>query len=328
MVRLSAERLAHAAFLYYVQGLSQMEVAKQLGVTRSNVSRMLTAAREQYIVKFEIAYPLNRDPALEQRLLARFSEEGLSEVIVVPGRETGVGTASHGLLAVGQAGCDWLDKNLQDGQTLGLCWGSTVEAMVDSAHFNRRVDVEVVQLAGELSIDSRFSGHDLVRNLAEKLGGRYRYFNAPATTQDEAAAAALVQTEQVANALALARTSDVAVLGIGEYGKDSSNLFLQRAGASEDEVQEAVHLGAVGQISGRFYDRSGKQLDLSINRRIISLDLDDLKGINTVVAVASGSTKAEAVSAAIRGGLVDVLIVDSALGSALEAVPFELRPVA
>lgn len=318
MVRLSAERLAHAAFLYYIQGLSQMEVAKQLGVTRSNVSRMLTAAREQYIVKFEIAYPLDRDHVLEQRLLAKFSEDGIAEVIVVHGRETGVAMSSRGLLAVGQAGCGWLDKNLRDGQVLGLCWGSTVEAMVDSAHFNRRVDVEVVQLAGELSIDSRFSGHDLVRNLAEKLGGRYRYFNAPATTKDEAAAAALIQSEQVASALALARTSAVAVLGIGQYGMDSSDLFLQRAGASEDEIREAVERGAVGQISGRFYDSSGKQLDLSINRRIISLDLDDLRDIETVVAVASGDSKAEAVSAAVRGGLVNVLIVDSALGNALE----------
>jgi DNA-binding transcriptional regulator LsrR (DeoR family) len=192
--------------------------------------------------------------------------------------------------------------------------------MVDSAHFNRRVDVEVVQLAGELSIDSRFSGHDLVRNLAEKLGGRYRYFNAPATTQDEATAAALMKTEQVANALALGRTSDVAVLGVGQYGMDSSNLFLQRAGASDDEIREAVELGAVGQISGRFYDREGKQLDLAINRRIISVDLDDLREIETVVAVASGSNKAGAVAAAIRGGLINVLIVDSSLGQSLEAV--------
>lgn len=318
MVRLSAERLAHAAFLYYIQGLSQMEVAKRLGVTRSNVSRMLTAAREQYIVKFEIAYPLDRDHVLEQRLLAKYSSNGISEIIVVPRRESELGISSQSLLAVGQAGCGWLDNNLRDGQVLGLCWGSTIEAMVDSAHFNRRVDVEVVQLAGELSIDSRFSGHDLVRNLAEKLGGRYRYFNAPATTQDEATATALVQTEQVATALALARTSDVAVLGIGQYGMDSSDLFLQRAGASEEEIREAVERGAVGQISGRFYDSSGKQLDLSINRRIISVDLDDLREIETIVAVASGNSKAEAVSAAIKGGLVNVLIIDSALAHALE----------
>jgi DNA-binding transcriptional regulator LsrR (DeoR family) len=129
-----------------------------------------------------------------------------------------------------------------------------------------------------------------------------------------------MKTEQVANALALGRTSDVAVLGVGQYGMDSSNLFLQRAGASDDEIREAVELGAVGQISGRFYDREGKQLDLAINRRIISVDLDDLREIETVVAVASGSNKAGAVAAAIRGGLINVLIVDSSLGQSLEAV--------
>ncbi|WP_334173062.1 sugar-binding transcriptional regulator [Sinomonas sp.] len=318
MARLSAERLAHAAFLYYVQGMSQMEVAHALGVTRSNVSRMLSAAREQYIVRFEISYPLDRDPLLEQRLLSRFSHDGVREVVVVPARETGVGRESHGLLAVGQAACNWLDRNLKDGQVLGLSWGRTTEAMVDSAHFSRRVDVEVVQVAGELSIDSRFSGHDLVRNLAEKLGGRYQYFNAPATTPDEATASALSQTQQVAQALSAARASDVAVLGIGQYGMGSSELFLQRAGASAAELKEAQDHGAVGQISGRFYDSEGRQLDLAVNRRILSLDLEDLKQIPTVVGVASGERKAQAVRAAIRGGLVHVLVLDSPLALALE----------
>lgn len=318
MARLTTERLAHTAFLYYVQGLSQMEVAKALGVTRSNVSRMLGAAREQYIVRFEISYPLDRDPALEQRLLNLFSSEGIREVIVVPARETGVGKTSHGLLAVGQAGSNWLDLNLKDGQILGMCWGGTVEAMVDSAHFSRRVDVEVVQIAGELSIDSRFSGHDLVRNLAEKVGGRHQYFDAPATTPDETTALALSQTPQVAGALSVARASNVVVVGIGQYGMGSSELFMQRAGASQEEVQEAIDKGVIGQISGRFYDREGRQLDLAVNRRILSLDLEDLKEIPTVVAMASGQEKALAVRAAIKGGLVQVLVVDSTLASTLE----------
>lgn len=317
MVRLSAERLAHVAFLYYVQGLSQMEVAQALGVTRSNVSRMLSAAREQYIVRFEISYPLNRDPALEKRLLTRFTSKGIREVIVVPARESGIGDASHGLMAVGQAGSRWLDMNLTDGQVLGMCWGGTVEAMVDSAHFSRKVDAEVVQIAGELSIDSRFSGHDLVRNLAEKLGGRHQYFDAPATTPDEATALVLSQTPQVAGALSAARASDVVVVGIGQYGMGSSELFLQRAGASRDELKEALSRGVVGQIAGRFYDSEGRQLDLALDRRILSLNLDDLTRIPTVVAMASGQAKAPAVRAAINGGLVQILIIDSTLASAL-----------
>ncbi len=319
MARLSQERLAHVAFLYYVQGLSQAEIARSLNVTRSNVSRMLTSAREQSIVRFEITYPLDRMPGMERSLLARFASEGVREAIVVPNLESGIGRASQSLMSVGRAACSWLDTNLSAGQVLGLCWGSTIEAMVASAHFNQRIDVVVVQLAGELSIDSRFSGHDLVRRLAEKLGGGYRYFNAPAATPNEATTLALKSTPQVAESLAAARLADVAVLGIGEYGFGSSDLFFQRAGASKQEILEADNAGVVGQMSGRFYDANGRQTDLSINRRILSLDLDEVREIETVVAVVSGEHKGRATRAAIAGGLVNVLVVDDSLARALLA---------
>lgn len=317
MARLSQERLAHVAFLYYVQGMSQADVATALNVTRSNVSRMLTSAREQSIVRFEISYPLDRDPLAEKRLLEKFETEGVREVIVVPNHETGVGRESSALLSVGRAACDWLDGNLTAGQVLGLCWGTTIESMVASAHFDRHIDVEVVQLAGEHSIDSRFSGHDLVRRLAEKIGGSYRYFNAPAVTPDAATAVALSNSPLVAQALTVARSSDIAVLGIGEYGSGSSDLFLRRAEASEAEISEATAAGAVGQMSGRFYNSTGQQIDLSINRRILSLDLAELLAVETVVAVVSGANKARATRAAIAGGLVNVLVVDESLARAL-----------
>ena len=192
--------------------------------------------------------------------------------------------------------------------------------MVSSAHFTRRIDVEVVQLAGELSIDSRYSGHDLVRKLAEKLGGRYRYFNAPAATRDEATAIALADSPQVADSLRLARASDVAVLGIGAYGTGSSDLFLQRAEASDEEIREATKGGAVGQMSGRFFGADGEQIDLAINRRILSLDLNEVRNVKTVVGTAADEQKAPAVRAAIRGGLVNVLVVDDALANALRAL--------
>jgi len=317
MARLSEERLAHVAFLYYVQGLSQAEVAQALNVTRSNVSRMLTSAREQSIVRFEITYPLDRDPVMEKALVTKFAEAGVREVIVVPTLDAGVGQASQAMLSVGRAACAWLDSNLVDDQILGLCWGTTIEAMVASAHFKRKIDVQVVQLAGELSIDSRFSGHDLVRRLAEKIGGRYRYFNAPAATVDEATALALSRTQQVAEALTIARSSNVAVLGIGEYGSGSSDRFLKRAGASVSEILEASDAQAVGQMSGRFYGADGRQIDLSINRRILSLDLTEVRNVETVVAVVSGVHKERATRAAIAGGLVNVLIVDESLARAL-----------
>lgn len=313
------ERLAYAAYLYYVQGASQAEVATALGVTRSNVSRMLRAAREERIVRFEISYPLTRDPRSEAALKRRYEPFGVRDVVVATSASSPTANGAVGLLAVGEACRRWMELNLRDGERLGLCYGETVETMVNSAHFNRSYDVEVVQIGGELSIESRFSGHDLVRNLAEKLGGTYRYFAAPATTPDAASAQALIRTAQVSEGLEAGRRSDVAIVGVGAFEQGSSELFLKRANASEAELAEARSSGAVGQISGRFYDSQGEQLDLAIDRRILSLDLDDIRAIETVVGIAAGSRKTQATEAAVRGGLIDVLIVDESLAAGLIA---------
>jgi deoxyribonucleoside regulator len=312
------ERLAHAAYLFYIQDQSQTQIAKEMGVTASNVSRMLRAAREQSIIRFEITYPLKRRPDLEQDVLDRFSGTSLREVIVASVSGTD-GSETQGILAVGQALCQWLDVHLRDGQRLGTSYGGTIESMVRSAHFDNRHEVEVVQIAGELSMDPRFSGHDLVRNFAEKLGGRYRYFNAPAMTSDEAAALALGKAPQVAEALEIGRSSDVAIVSVGAFGQAGSDLYLRLAHATEAEIAEARTAGAVGQLSGRFFDGQGRQLETALDRRLISLDLDDLRSIDNVIGLGASKFKAEAVRAAIAGGLLNTLVVDEPLAIELLA---------
>ena len=49
--------LLAAARLYYLEGLSQAEIATQLGTSRSNVSRMLTEAQAQGIVEIRHQRP-------------------------------------------------------------------------------------------------------------------------------------------------------------------------------------------------------------------------------------------------------------------------------
>ncbi len=317
------ERLAQAAFWYYVQDMTQDEVARRLGVSRSNVSRMLRGAREQGIVRFDVRYPLSRDPELEGLLLDRYRNEGVREVVVAASPRAGASTAdeSAAVPAVARAAADWFTANLQPGTTLALSWGGTIQTMVDVAYFPRKVDAHVVQLAGETSLDPRHSGHDLVRDLANKLGGRYSYFNAPAFAPSAEAAKALLSSPQVARALEVAKSADVAVLGIGAYDAGTSRLFLDQAKVTDDERREAEREGAVGQICGRFFNRHGRQLDLELHRRILSVDIEDLQAIPTVVVAASGAGKREAVAAALLGGLIQVLVVDHALARALGSGP-------
>lgn len=317
--RVGTERLAQAAFWYYVQDLSQDEVARRLRTSRSNVSRLLRSAREQGVVRFEIAYPTRRDLTLEERLRSRFEAYGLSEVIVTSSSVEEVTPAGGqaGVLAVARSAADWLQDNLRDGQTVGLFWGGTMKTMVDVAHFDRKIDAHVIQLAGEWSNDPRQSGHNLVRDLAVKLGGRYTYFNAPAVAANQTDADSLLAGPHVSAALATARAADVAILGVGAFLADTTRIFLDLAHATRDEIAEAETKRVVGQLAGRFFNHDGDQVDLSLHRRLVSLDLDEVRQVKTIVAVASGVGKQAAVGAALRGGLIDVLISDTTLATAL-----------
>lgn len=317
--RVSVERLAQAAYWYYVQDLSQAEVARRLGTSRSNVSRLLRAAREQGVVRFEIAYPIRRELALEDQLRDRFQSYGVRDVIVTAAsqEEGALQDSQTGVLAVARSGADWLQDNVRDGETLGLFWGETIKTMVDVAHFDRRIDAHVIQLAGEWSNDPRLSGHNLVRDLASKLGGRYTYFNAPAVAASQADAESLLAGLEVSAALAAARAADVAIVGVGAFPTDTTRTFLDLARATPDEISEAKAKHVIGQLAGRFFDDEGKQVDLALHSRVLSLDLEDVRQIKTIVVVASGEAKSEAVLGAVRGGLTDVLIIDTPLATAL-----------
>lgn len=318
--QVSVERLAQAAYWYYVQELSQEEVARRLGTGRSNVSRLLRAAREQGIVRFEIAFPIGRELDLEDRLRARFQAEGVRDVVVTTTPEQVDSDGGEaGVLGVARAAGEWLQDHLRDGDTLGLFWGGTIKAMVDVARFDRRIDANVIQLAGEWSNDPRLSGHNLVRDLAAKLGGRYTYFNAPAVAASPSDAHALLSGPDVGHALAAARAADVAIVGVGSFLRDTTRSFMELARATPAEIAEAEAKQVVGQLAGRFFDRDGRQADLALHRRVISLDLHDVRQVKVIVVVASGAAKRAAIRGAVRGALVDVLIVDRPLAEALLA---------
>lgn len=324
--RTSKERLARAAYWHYVQNLTQAEVAAKLGTSRSNVSRMLTAAREEGIIRFEVVYPTRRDLGRERALADLGRPFGLREAIVTATTSTAEdGSPEVGTLATAGVVAEWLDDNLRDGQTLGMFWGSTVRAFVDLATFTRQHDVNVVQLGGEWSNDPRRSGHDLVRDLGLKIGGRYTYFNAPAYTSTPQQAEALLTGQSLAESMDVARAADVCVLGVGSFNEGTTATFLDQAQATPTEIEQARSKRAVGQIAGRFFDDEGRQLDLDLHKRLVSLDLTEVRTAESILAVATGESKRDAVQAAVRGGLIDVLVADDHLADALITAPWPSR---
>jgi dihydroxyacetone kinase-like protein len=68
--------------------------------------------------------------------------------------------------------------------------------------------------------------------------------------------------------------------------------------------------GAVGDMAGRIFTLLGEEHSSQYNQRIIGITLDDLRQIPTVIAVAAGTEKIQAILGALRTQAIDVLCTD------------------
>jgi DNA-binding transcriptional regulator LsrR (DeoR family) len=231
---------------------------------------------------------------------------------------------------VGALAWQWLRHDLKDGMTVALSWGRTLQSMVWSMTDETPLSVEVVQLVGGLSsVASEITGQELVREMATRVGARYRYLHAPAIFQSAAARDALLAERSVAEALASARSADVAVVGIGSVHAGSSGAILRSIGLNDAERLEFEAARPVGDLAARFFDIDGREVRGAVHDRVLAVTLDDIREIPTVVALAAGREKVDGLLGALHGGFVDVLVTDAAAArgvlAAVEA-PSARRP--
>ncbi len=295
--------------MYYDEGRSQQEIAQAFGFSRPNVSRMLTAAREQGIVEIHIHDPAGRDLALESELRTAF---GLRDCRVA---ET---SGSNRMARTGDLGARWLLENLRPEQRIGVSWGRTLQAVVQSVPDSGGLDVEVVPLVGGLSsVDSEITGEELVRDLAGRLGGRFHRLHAPALLTSPAGRGVLLAEPSIQAALDAARQVGVGLVGIGSYGTGSSAAIIDSLALDADERETFEGHRPVGDICARFFDADGRAIPGPVEDSVLAVTLAQLAKIPLVVGVAAGAEKARGVLGALRSGTVDVLICDGSLARAL-----------
>jgi DNA-binding transcriptional regulator LsrR (DeoR family) len=302
----SREDLVKAARMYFLDGRTQDDIAHVFGTSRSNVSRMLSTARSLGIVEIRVQDEWGRDVQLEQALCERF---GLAHVRVAAFRPHADAVAAAATLAA-----EWLDDRLRDGQILGLSWGMSLQAMVSAVSIDGSRQLEVVPLMGGLpTANSAVAGQELVRELAGRLGGTYRHLQGPALLRSQKARDALLAEPSIAQALAQARSADIALVGIGTVGVGSSVQVLEALALTPAQHEAFMAAHPVGNTCCRFFDAQGQPVQGAADDRVLAVDLDDLRAIPTVVGVATGWEKTAGVLGALRGGILDGLIIDAVL---------------
>ncbi|MBC7251097.1 MAG: sugar-binding transcriptional regulator [Anaerolineae bacterium] len=300
------ELLAQVASLYYEENLTQGEIARRIGTSRSTISRLLREARANGVVEIIIHYPWKTVAELERELTERFR---LRHARVLAGQGRPYPEILRGL---GVLAARYLESVLQESSILGISWGTAVHSTVQALRPERKLPITVVQMIGAVGTgDPLIDGPDLARLLANIYGGEYRYLHAPVLVEDLSVREALLQEPRIRETLSLACQADVALVGIGSTVPEVSSLL--RAGYLEREALIQLRAqGAVGDVCARHYDAWGRLLEIEFNQRIVGIELEALHSIEQVIGVAGGEAKAEAILGALRGGHVNVLVTDDA----------------
>jgi DNA-binding transcriptional regulator LsrR (DeoR family) len=304
------------ARLYYLDGLGQQEIAAMLGVSRSTVSRSLTAARERGIVRISVDPYDPRDAALERRLGDRF-ELRHAVVIRTLGR-----TDETVRRTVGYYAAAAVNGRFQPGQTMGVAGGRTLCELVHAfAARHSPTRPRVVQLMGNIGpTTSAIDAAELARILASRFDGTFYTLNAPAFASDRRTRDVFIEHEHIRTVRKLFDALDMALVGIGSLDESA---FVERGVLTAADFATLRSAGAVGEICGRFYDRAGRECETDHRHRVISIELDDLRRCPEVVGITNGPRRARAVHAALQGRLVNSLVIDQQGAEALLALADE-----
>ena len=290
---------------YYEKELSQKEIAEKYGISRVTVSSYLKRSREEGIVDIRV----NKKPSLAFSLQTELRSCLTMEKVIVCASDS---DETRTRIVVGRAASDLLKSLLRDQLTIGISYGTTLYETIHQLIVRKRFHgVQVVQLLGAMgSRDAMQDGFELARTLSAKVDGVYRIIQAPLVVQNEHLKEMLLNEPQIAEVMELARSADVALLGVSSNRPEISGIV--RAGfLSSEESAKLYDDGAVGNVCGMHFDVRGGILPLSLNARTIAIAPDELRAIPLRVAVACGVRKAEAILGAIRAGFANALVTDT-----------------
>jgi len=300
---------ARAAWLSYIGGLTQSEIAARLRVSPGKAHRLIAQAHDNGLVKFFIEGAPDECLELEAELAAHF---GLNNCVVAPSlTDDPEQNPQADFKSVGAAAAHFLHTLIEKSGplTIGVGKGRSLSAMVNNLPILKRPDLKFVSVSGSLTRNLAANPFDVVHKLVERTGGEGYFLPVPYIAASVEEKELLLAQRSVQDLLAKARTADVFVIGIGTVEGDA---HVRQVGmVSEAEWRELKSLGAVGDVMGRFVDDKGLAVESEVNAHSLGLTVDDLAG-QRVVAVVGGATKGDAVMAALRTGVVTDLVLGEA----------------
>jgi DNA-binding transcriptional regulator LsrR (DeoR family) len=296
--------LLQVARMYYIEELSQEQIAGTVGFSRPTVSRLLAEAKARGVVQITISHPAEASLAGERKLKERF---GLQQAVVAQ-----VEPDQRPDKAVGRLAAAAVAERGNDRAMIALSNGTSLGALVREMPQQRWDYSCVIQMVGSVGSGDPVlaDSPDLCRHLAQRLGGTYRPMPVPIVLGSANIAHSMRQEEIVLTTLELAARSDIALLGVGAVDRSGASGSILRSFMTPEFQAEIKRGPAVAHICGHHFDARGRHVRTSQCERMIAMDPERLAGVGLAMVVAWGLEKVPAIHAVLRSGLVSGLATD------------------
>ncbi len=284
------KKLAYVARRYYLEDQKQSDIARELGVSRPLVSRMLSEARELGIVEIAVHEPGAREARLLERL--RLSGPIRGGVLVEDGPDNDATNR-----ALSQGAVELLRQ--LGSRRLGVGWGYLIGQLVTWLEENPQPDsaiTDICPLVGNASIPARnYQSNENVRLMAQQLGAVPHFLYLPALPESLEEKQVLCSTEVYRQIHQQWGALDTALVNIGDYPSSPDFASLVRYGSQLQRQR------ACGRMLIYYFNEEGTVIR-SDQDPAIQIPIDILRRCPNIIGVCSANTSAKALGGALRSG--------------------------
>lgn len=292
--------------MYYEESLNQADIAEKLQISKSSVSRILSSARDEGIVKIIVNNPLkNQYIKLEKQLEERFN---LKEVIIIDSMSNDPEEIKKGLA---KAAAEYLERIIRDGQIIGVTMGTTLCKIPMYVKNDKKHDVTFVPLLGGVGeTNVEIHPNSIALNLARKFRADCKLLHAPSLVDDQSRKEMFIQDKNIQSFFDLMNRVDLALVGIG-FPLQNTSTLVESGYFTMQDIEVLEEQGAVADISMLFMDKYGNGDCFESNKRVIGITLEALKKVPLTIGIAGQEHKSKAILATLVGEYIDVLIIDA-----------------
>ena len=299
--------LVKVAWYYYMENMTQQQIAEFLDIPRMRVVKLLSQAKDEGIIQFKINQTIEKKVGIENSLMEKYS---LNDAVVVP-----VSNPENINECLAKAAASYIDEKTKDGDYINIGFGRIVSNTLSILMYNTEKEISFVSLTGGVSYYTSSIIKGAHYRSSSKTTPNISIIPSPLLSNTRAGAEAFQSEPAVKDIFKMNTYANMSVIGIGAL-TENATIFKTNI-ANENDFRLLKMKGAVGDLLSQFIDENGNLIETDFHNRLITTPLERLKDYQNTIAVSGGVEKFMAIKAALRGKYLNTLITDEVTANKL-----------